>query len=57
MTSCHQNRMAGIVPACLTSYFLKEIIMNDQVNRDAASDVPTSETKDGGSGLTFCSQR
>lgn len=55
MTSCHQNRMAGIVPACLTSYFLKEIIMNDQVNRDAASDVPTSETKDGGSGSTDCS--
>lgn len=29
--------------------------MNDQVNRDAASDVPTSETKDGGSGSTDCS--
>ena len=25
---------------------------NDQVNRDAASDVPTSETADGGSGST-----
>lgn len=29
--------------------------MNDQVNRDAASEVPTSETSDGGSGSTPCS--
>lgn len=29
--------------------------MNDQVNRDAASDVPTPETADGGSGSTPCS--
>jgi hypothetical protein len=28
---------------------------NDQVNRDAASVVPTSETEDGGSGSTHCS--
>jgi hypothetical protein len=30
-------------------------MFNDQVNRDAASDVPTSETADGGSGSTPCS--
>lgn len=30
---------------------------NDQVNRDAASIVPTSETDDGGSGSTPCSPR
>ena len=29
--------------------------MNDQVNRDAASVVPTSESVDGGSGSTPCS--
>jgi hypothetical protein len=28
---------------------------NDQVNRDAAKDVPTPETTDGGSGSTYCS--
>jgi hypothetical protein len=28
---------------------------NDQVNRDAAKDVPTPTTEDGGSGSTFCS--
>jgi hypothetical protein len=30
----------------------KNMKMNDQVNRDAASVVPTSETADGGSGST-----
>jgi len=29
--------------------------MNDQVSRDAAKDVPNSETVTGGSGSTFCS--
>lgn len=28
---------------------------NDQVNRDAASVVPTPTTEDGGSGSTHCS--
>ncbi len=32
-----------------------ELLCNDQVNRDAASGVPTSETADGGSGSTDCS--
>ncbi len=34
--------------------FMKENMKtNDQVNRDAASGVPTSETADGGSGSTL----
>jgi len=28
---------------------------NDQVNRDAAKDVPTPKSVDGGSGSTYCS--
>jgi hypothetical protein len=34
---------------------LRSLNANDQVNRDAASVVPTSETADGGSGSTHCS--
>ena len=31
------------------------VATNDQVNRDAASVVPTSATENGGSGSTHCS--